>query len=393
MAEDKFRFRIMKNSIQIRQPAIKGIAKSTQFCHRGAFRRLLVATSFVALFLLVGTERDFRIEAFNLKEFLFSSIPSHPYLNKIGESSFISNGMKIILENYRGQNISLPQVMEYYKKILLERGYEIDNESSDSGYAGVNFISKDKGFINIAAYEGRLFQKPEYIFVKLTRNEGGLAKITDYYSSKDEDMPGEDIPWLKRYPKARRASSTITDNGMATIGYLLDNESCLQCVVSFYKEEMLKNGWLLEGENHKTKDEEIQKSTLDINQLRKQFKNSNLPAEQKENLEELLVKLEPIIEQSKEYVEKVAANESITLKFKKVESRCAIAVDYREIKPKEERFSPEFLNILEKSIQSAPEIIGNNLRRNYGLDAKETIAITVIYTPSLKALEGQKTWF
>lgn len=379
-----FKFKIMEKCRLNKKWLITVISKRLQ---RFNDKKVIFVICFLISVIIPLTN----LEAFNLKGIMFSNIPIHPSLKKDGEQSLVVNGVKFKTVNYQAENTDIPKIMEYYKKVLLQRGYAIEQEIPGTGYYGINFANKDKDIIRIMAYEGKVVNKPEYIFVTVTSNEDKLTKIADYFTNPDIDMPGEDIPWLERYPDSRRVSSIVVDNGMTTVNYLLDNESCVQCVVSFYKEQMLAGGWLFEGESYVTRDEMMQKPALDIDALKKQFKRADIPAEQKEVLEKTVEQLELAAEKHKE--SNMVPNETITLNFKKKEGMCRISVAYIDLKEKQGQFPQGSSEDIEKYIQSLPEEVGFKLKRVLGVDVEEMVSITAIYIPSSMTLRGQRRWF
>ena len=323
-----------------------------------------------------------------LMDLFFSNIPSYPLLEKVQEEQRIINGQKAITIMYKAdRDIDISKVISYYKKVLLEREWKINQELVRSNFGMASFSDAEMRVFVVNIAESPL---AEGIYVKVFYLPDGMQKWIFKDSPEDNDMPGHDLNWLPRYPEAVRMQSMLDPSGYTTIEYLIPDYSCINCVVQFYKDHMLNSGWQLQGSSYQDQDQ--------IKQAQEK------QASAMENVMSML-KEQGLLDDyyAEEHKAAIAAagqmsqpSEIFGLHFEKKGDVCKITVSYKdaEIKPDvaAERMQQLREEIAKKIPEGAPQpsIEGESLEEYFsklrplyqqGLIHKQSVIVSIAYLP------------
>lgn len=363
----------------------------------------------LALIICLGSGFSSRVDAAFWDMLNPKAIPIYPAFEQTSKQKLIINGVEIYIEMYKGENISIPHVVDYYNATLVQKGWRIQEEQSMAGNNIVlNFMSKDNRFLQLILFSGEKFGRPDSTYMYMRYSLEGIDKWISRNSETDNEMPGQDIPWLKRYPGSIRISSISDDKGMIRVAYIVPNHSCLECVAAFFKEEMAGKEWELLRTAHKSKEDMIKDiSSFDLGKLLEKA-----PEEYKERLNSLGKSLSDMKKRLGQYKHSMP-DETKTIYFKNGRDICTIGITYNnsqgdrqaqqgredELKEAMEKYmeggeyDDKLREVREKQMK---EMVKKN-RLAYLKDmqeqSEETITISIMYVPKSKLKERQKTWF
>lgn len=337
-----------------------------------------------------------------LLDFLnFSNIPKHPLLEKVEERQSIINGAKAITIIYKADNnIDISKVINFYKDVLMQRGWIKSQESLSPDYSVVGFQDSDEMTDGkMRTFMLTIVRSPliEGVMATVFYIPGGMRSWFWREDSEDNDMPGMDLDWFPRYPGAIRLQSIEEQTGVTTIQYLIAGYSCINCTVQFYKEHMLNNGWQLQGSSYQDKDQ-IQKaqanSALGMKKIISQLKNEGLL----NNVD--LEGYEASLEAQEEMQQ---PSEIYSLQFEKKGNVCAVGINYKEAEVGVNMMTEQ----VEKFIEASKEVKGgppptiegesiekfvSRIRPYYHQTQmnKESVMVSVIYMPKKSMQRSSK---
>lgn len=256
----------------------------------------------------------------------FSNIPSYPLLEKVKEEQMIINGQKAITIMYKAdRDIDIYKVIDFYKRVLLEREWKIGMEFVRSNYGAASFTDDEMRVFVVNIATSPLI---EGAYAKVFYIPGGTKSWLFKDNPEDNDMPGSDLNWLPRYPGAVRMQSMYDPKGYTTVEYLIPSYSCINCVEQFYKEHMLNHDWRLVGSNYQDHDQ-IQQAQA--NQASAMEKTMSMLQDQG-----LLdnYSLEQYKTAAKTAGQMSQPSEIFGLHFEKKGDVCAITISYKEAETK-----------------------------------------------------------
>lgn len=184
----------------------------------------------------------------NLLSALFDpEVPVYPALRKTEEQALKLNGKDMTIMRFEGNDISIPDAVDYYKKVLTQKGWTTVGERVVwNNSVVIQFSHKEKGsMMSFMFIPAEIFGKPansvmvEVLYVPRRGNGGQVTG--ELLSGNDE--PGEDVPGVPRYPGSIRLNSLQTGASMMSAVYKISDSSCVECVADFYTQEMAKSGW------------------------------------------------------------------------------------------------------------------------------------------------------
>lgn len=188
------------------------------------------------------------------------SIPLYPALQKINEQTVIINDREIKMIVLSGRDISMPNIVEYYKMTLAQKGWGLQEEKSlINGVVTLEFLRDGQQLIVdffsrefTSMLKGKAGVNESLVRVTQIKGKENYVEQVQRVFAQDQDRPGEDFAWLKRYPKSVRLSSMkMPESGFMSAYYKVADYSCLQCVADFYTEQMLEQGWRLFSSSEK----------------------------------------------------------------------------------------------------------------------------------------------
>jgi len=271
------------------------------------------------------------------------NIPHYPGLKKLTEREMNQNNTSFKIITYSADiSRSIFSIADYYKNVLSSRGWKINLEHIDSEFSILQFVDDELRIIAIQIF------KKSTIFPDIGSKSGRFANVEDgvmvtmaiYDSVKGwfireltetHDMPGKDMEGLKRYPGSyRRQYVNDKSIGFETVEYVLYDQSCLECVDNFFKEQLDDPKWDLLYEDHQYKDQIEDRSEKDHEKALETYQR------QKEDNNSYSAGV--IIEQLKKAKEiKVLPSEATTRSYSnKKREVCNIAVTYFEGRPRTE---------------------------------------------------------
>jgi len=214
------------------------------------------------VFVLTGDNFSQKAQAFLLED-VFSNqiIPNHSSLEKVSENEIVVNSLRTRTIIYKANNEAgdfANIILNYYKNTFAKRGYQIVKEYSDRNSSKVSFINQEPyRSVKMTINTNKFLPGQIYVSFEITLDDAekiGQAIQKAIFDPR-VDMPGGDISWLKRYPNAVRNVSIFSEGSYEIVNYLVPHESCVQCVVEFYKEEMARNNWNLKDVHYATPEE------------------------------------------------------------------------------------------------------------------------------------------
>lgn len=305
--------------------------------------------------------------------------PVYPALVKASDESFVVNGIRMKTLYLKGENIVIPEVVDYYKKVMAQRGWVTKGEQIlPDNSVELNFNSQDMRMFSLSFIPGENVGRPNYVLVRMSYSLEGTDKWSRLEPGvSNADMPGEDIPWLKRYPESIRMNSLNDENGLIQISYMITDYTCLECVLDFYRQQLGSKGWELITTYQATKEELLKDLGQDFAKI--PISDGFMPEATK------------------------------MLGFKKDNNVFTIIVTYRsnagDVEPlfkigaskeKINQASEEEKERYRQQLEEEVEKIKQNRLANLMLrqqQSKERIDFTITYAPEAKLKERQRAWF
>lgn len=167
-------------------------------------------------------------------------IPAYPHSEKKKEIERFNNGANVKTVYYTTKD-SADKILDYYKEQLSNAGWDL----APINVPGV--IVFYKGRETVSVFSKDIFNRGTtdiYVAHSLV-SEVAAAEIQKALV-QDYDMPGKDLPFVPRYPGAIRRSYAETPSKQ-TIVYQ-SKQGCFDCVLNFYRSEMVAKGWRLINE-------------------------------------------------------------------------------------------------------------------------------------------------
>ena len=358
---------------------------------QGIYNKMQIKTKTIVVILILAVAFGFcevRNAEAALWDFLnFSNIPKHPLLEKVEERQSIINGEKAITIIYEADNINISKVIDFYKDVLMQRGWKKSQEYLSPDYSVVDFTDEEMRVFNLVIARSPLM---DGMIARVFYIPGGTKKWFFKESPEDNDMPGKDLDWFPRYPGTTRISSVEDYTGVTKIDYLVPGCNCVNCVVEFHKQNMLNNGWQLIGSDYQNK-EEIQKTQANNASGMKKLISQLSDAGLLENLD---------LEGLEGYEESVGAQENqpseiYSFHFEKKGDVCAIGIYYKEaqvgvkvnmIDEQLGKFREHSKEMGEEDRAMAEATIEEHLSKSrpyyfYTQMHKESVTVSVVYAP------------
>ena len=297
------------------------------------------------------------------------SFPHHPRLKKVSESTRVVNSVKRKTIKLSGDvSLSVSAVLEFYKKVLSERGWKNDGEHSNEVLSVIQFHDDELRIISLTAFKrssvfsglkkaGIFANTVEDKLIVMMRLGGSMKEWILKKSDDDYDMPGFDFSWLGRYPGSYRVQSLKDSTGPQKAEYALFDNSCVECVMNHYKQKLLSSGWKLVHSTNKGK-REIQKATQkQMEKMQRLYKSTGIAES---------IKQEggvDIKEKMQSYYDNysVLPSEVLSNTFTRKGDQCNIRVIYLEERPR---------NIYQQMIEEQLAALKEDLRKD-ALDPQE----------------------
>lgn len=326
--------------------------------------------------------------------FNFSNIPAHPLLKKIDEQNSIVNGVKVKTINYRADNnLDMPKIVDFYKGVLMQRGWKKSQEYLSGDYCIVGFTDDE---LRVFTVTMRRLPFIEDVITTITYIPGGIKSWIFKENPQDNDMPGSDFSWLPRYPGANRIQSVEDYTGVTTVSYLIIDYNCIDCVKEFYKEYMLKDDWQLITSNHQNKEEIQDTHVKSVTRTRdfllksgfgKKLKDKNIDLDNYEKFFD---------------TQDMLPSEIYNFYFEKKDAVCSIGISYKEaqgglsmVEQQMDNFAKYTEELTEEQRAAVDESLQENLNkmRPYYYQTqniKEAIMVSVIYMPKRSSIYSPK---
>jgi len=246
-------------------------------------------------------------------------IPTYPGSQKTEERKEILNDARITILNYQSSD-SPGNIMKFYLDKLQEDGWIVVYKNKDSSSA--RLIGKDSSSLTINCFqdtrEGITYINITYASKPTLASQEAMATNTD--------MPGKDIPSIPRYPGSVRKQYYKGDK-VENVSYV-SNQVCFNCVVEFYRAELVARGWQLFNEINSTLGEQLNIENLP--EWVKEGTNEELKEEFRKSMEELKQEYKPVIEGFKKESEKLATCPFVVLIFGKKSEQAYIALTKKD---------------------------------------------------------------
>ena len=199
----------------------------------------------VGFMVLMGA--SMRAEANLLSGLFESDVPVYPALRKTEEQAVTLNETEMTIMRFEGNDVSVPDIIDYYKKVLAQKGWATVGERVVwNNSVVIQFSHKEKrGMMSFMVMPAEIFGRPAnsvMVEVLYVPQRGDNSQKAEALLSA-QDIPGVDIPGVPRYPGSMRLRSMQTGAGMMSADYKIADTSCVECVADFYKQEMTKGGW------------------------------------------------------------------------------------------------------------------------------------------------------
>jgi len=374
------------------------------------------------------------LEAGILDMFNPDVVPVYPPLNKMNENNMVVNGVNMKMMLLKGDGVNIPDVVEYYKKILSQKGWR-EQGSGNSIQLGniiaLNFVNSKGHLLSLNFVSGKEYGiVGNKVFVRIMHIFGNQEqqKVLGFMVSH-KDLPGFDIPWLKRYPESIRTQSVRSDSGFMSVNYKVVENSCVDCVTDFYIPQMREQGWKLVSMKDKTKEEMVSDRLvlktyvnkfknrikeeltpqLDISHYKQQMHTelnnrldeTNADDQTRKKAEEEFNKA---FDKQQSYFEDFLSEETDlnkfltrntpdtmrTLIFQKNKNVCAIFVIYKEAKEEDMYGIDSFGG---QAMAAAPEEYRNMFAAMQDEQLKERLEIGIQYMPESMLYSKEKAWF
>ncbi|MFC1754709.1 GSKIP domain-containing protein [Thermoproteota archaeon] len=320
-----------------------------------------------------------------------SEIPLYPSFEKTGEESFVINGIGIRTIRAKGPSVNVSQVADYYKGILAQRSWDVvSDDPSGDGSVSLSFKNGDGRIASVNIFPGFAFGKPGTVFLLMRYSLDSIDRWFTRASDTDNEMPGLDIPWLRRYPQSIRINS-VGQAGTMSVTYTVPDYGCLECVVDFYKEQMMQKGWRLISTNYNTK-EEMEKywsfETIAKNILEK------IPERFKEEFGDGYLKK---MEESMQYNSYFIPDETKSMHFRKGRDICSVSISYDDLRGGKKGFfgvldsklSPEQKEFYWKTMRDVGLTNRMAYLTNVQYMSKEAVTININYMQGKKLQKRQ----
>jgi len=159
-------------------------------------------------------------------------MPDYPNANKVFEHESVINGIRIKLAAYKTQD-SIPKVVAFYKDALR---YEFEIKEGNEQQNIIIFRDKEGKSVNLSCSRNSV---DNYTTIQLAYTLNAVSAA----NTEGEDVPGDEVFWLRRYPDSIRTMYMKTGDGFTAVYEAKTN--CLQCLVDFYRKELTGWGWRL----------------------------------------------------------------------------------------------------------------------------------------------------
>jgi len=309
-------------------------------------RRIAIIFSLIFLFIfslpLHQAAADNIVD--KIKNMFVFEFPHHPALKKTKESKMNINGcpQKIVLFE-ADINYSILAIADYYKKVLLERGWKQYTEYFGDNLAvlqfyddefrtvGISILKKSTIFPNIGK-EGILKDEKDAILVYFNFSDS-LKKMLIREQNESYDMPGKDIERIGRYPGSYRLQYIFDQNTEnENVVYVVYDQNCLECVDNFYKERLAKEGWTILYSRHSNKEEMSERLEKDKEMSLKFYENLKRKRPDKEALIDKWISTKNELEKNK-----VLPEEVMTTYYQNNKAdACSISISYMQARPETE---------------------------------------------------------
>lgn len=231
-------------------------------------------------------------------------IPAYPASKKTGEEKEVLNDSQISRIYYQSSE-PCSNIMQFYIDKLQEMGWAITYKSDDS--LSISLTGRDNSALSIQCAHP---PQENITYINLSHFPAPTPEAQEA-GAKYIDMPGKDIPNIPRYPGAVRRQYYMGSNQEDAIYEV--KQSCLDCMVEFYRAGMVAQGWQYFNEIRTTIGKELDFEKMP-EWLREQ-KNEQLKTEYKEGLDKLKQEYPESAEELKKESERLANVPLIILIF------------------------------------------------------------------------------